>query len=230
MKKTTILQSPYGKHNFKTMNMKKYLLGITGIAIIMTAGYLGMKDYQNPVYQPKEYLDFMILSGLADGHAEYNHMLRADPKTGEIDLADVLKSREAIKAFFNQNAKNSVNSLQWQFIGPDFVGGRSRAILQDNQTVDSDIFYAGGVAGGVFVSYNRGQEWHAYNAGLSNLAIADLAQTSDGILFATTGPMHDNPAGYNTISGMAGGGVFRRDVDNNGNSLYDLGLVLNISQ
>ena len=89
--------------------------------------------------------------------------------------------------------------------------------LQDNQTVDSDIFYAGGVAGGVFVSYNRGQEWHAYNAGLSNLAIADLAQTSDGILFATTGPMHDNPAGYNTISGMAGGGVFRRDVDNNGN-------------
>ena len=199
------------------MNMKKYILGITGIAIFLTAGYFGLNEYQRPVYQPKDYVDFMVLSGLADGHAIYNHKLRANPATGEIDYAAVLKSREAVRNFFSQNAKNTVNSLQWQYAGPDFVGGRARAILQDNQSEDSDIFYAGGVAGGVFISYNRGQEWHEYNSDLSNLAIADLAQTSDGILFVTTGPMHDNPGGYNTISGMAGGGVFRRDVDVNGN-------------
>ena len=65
--------------------------------------------------------------------------------TGRVDLADVENARNQIRDLESSRTKSSVN-LSWQEMGPDDVGGRTRALMLDKDSVN--VIYAGGVAGG----------------------------------------------------------------------------------
>jgi hypothetical protein len=85
--------------------------------------------------------------------------------------------------------------LEWTFLGPGNIGGRTRPLLIDPH--DPDTLYAGAVSGGVWKSINAGVRWSTTTDALSNLAVCALAMS---------------PADSRTLFAGTGEGYFREDV------------------
>ena len=72
-------------------------------------------------------------------------------------------------------------------MGPDNVGGRTRAILIDKD--NSNLIYAGGVSGGLWKSNNAGLTWNII-PGTDQLefsGVVSTCQTSNGDIYFGTG-------------------------------------------
>lgn len=107
----------------------------------------------------------------------------------------------------NNSAKNQ--NLEWEELGPNNVGGRTRGILVDIN--NSNLIYAGSAGGGLWVSKNGAETWKPYpfNSDLPVLAIGSITQSSDGtIYFASGEPSHGSNLG---ISGgfVPSEGIFK---------------------
>ena len=74
------------------------------------------------------------------GAVEWLNNRRNNLITGTIDPRDILKAREQVKALRMLKNKSSLN-LQWDEMGPDNVGGRTRAILVDRD--NTNLIFAG---------------------------------------------------------------------------------------
>ena len=86
-------------------------------------------------------------------------------------------------------------SIVFESMGPDNIGGRTRAIQPDRS--DINRLWAGGVSGGLFVSSNKGNTWdrvESYFAAGGNPYISSMTQTPDNTLFVATG---SNNEGWN---------------------------------
>jgi len=89
---------------------------------------------------------------------------------------------------FKQNSKSAKRAvLQWEELGPNNVGGRTRGILVDK--TNSNLIYAGSAGGGLWISRNGAETWkpYAHNAELPVLAIGSIVQSSDGTVYFATG-------------------------------------------
>jgi len=144
---------------------------------------------------------------------EYIDILRNNQKTGAISAIDELKARQQVVR--NDQVYSSRNfSFDWMERGPNNAGGRTRAIIFDNQDETGQTLFAGGVLGGMFKSMNGGNSWSKINAENGNLRITCLAQTPDGTIFAGTGEGF-NVETYTVLgdwgytSGFMGQGLFR---------------------
>ncbi len=75
----------------------------------------------------------------------------------------------------------------WQSVGPGNVGGRTRAIVID--PTDTNVMYAGGVAGGVWTSTDAGQSWTPTDDFMQNLAVTSIVLDPDdpSVIYAGTG-------------------------------------------
>ena len=71
------------------------------------------------------------------------------------------------------NAGSQLDSVS--SLGPDDVGGRTRAIIVD--WADSTHYFAGSVAGGLWESKNEGATWKAVNDNQENLNITAITQS-----------------------------------------------------
>ncbi|MES2592933.1 MAG: T9SS type A sorting domain-containing protein [Bacteroidota bacterium] len=122
----------------------------------------------------------------AAGAAKWLFNIQKDPITGTIDPMDVIKVREEAYQMRADRASASLG-LEWSELGPDNVGGRTRAILID-RTNPSKMF-AGSVSGGLWVSHNGGGNWSSVPLfdQQPNLAIICLAQAANGDIYAGTG-------------------------------------------
>ena len=184
------------------MKVKKFTIGLVALGGIVFGTNL-MLSNQDQAYYPKN-TTLSSSAPLAKGMAEYYKMLRADVETGEIPVSEVLKIRKELEA--NYSAK--VANISWQEMGPDNVGGRTRALIVDNQ--NPNRYIAGAVSGGLWISENRGVSWKSYNNALDNMAIADLAQAPDGTIYFGTGPLFDGTGNSKGLgSEMIGEGVFK---------------------
>lgn len=79
-------------------------------------------------------------------------------------------------------------SIVFESMGPDNIGGRTRAIQPDRTNINR--VWAGGVSGGLFVSLNKGNQWErveSYFAAGANPFVSSMTQTPDGTLFVSTG-------------------------------------------
>jgi len=79
-------------------------------------------------------------------------------------------------------------SIVFESMGPDNIGGRTRAIQPDRTNINR--VWAGGVSGGLFVSLNQGNQWNrvdSYFAAGANPFVSSMTQTPDGTLFVSTG-------------------------------------------
>lgn len=192
------------------MNIKNFTIGTAALGLLL-GGFLVSNIFEkSTTYTPRE--EGSSAFGKFDASAEYLQSLRADLTTGKIDLNDYYEAMNSVKDIAKKNNKAAMN-MQWYSLGPDNVGGRSRAILVDKD--NPNILYAGGISGGLFISTNGGQGWAAvadHNLG-DNLAVSCIAQTSNGRVFFGTGSAFENAYG-NLSSGAIGGGLFEYDRTN----------------
>ena len=73
---------------------------------------------------------------------------KANKLTGKVDLLDVQKAREQVN--LHKAMRSSASVLEWEEMGPDNVGGRTRAVLIDKD--NPSRIYAGSVSGGLWIS------------------------------------------------------------------------------
>jgi photosystem II stability/assembly factor-like uncharacterized protein len=90
----------------------------------------------------------------------------------------------------------------WVELGPDNIGGRTRAIVID--PVDTDRIYAAGVGGGVWRSSDQGQSWLPTDDLMGNLAICSLAMDPTDRLTILAG----SGEGFFNGGAIRGDGIF----------------------
>jgi hypothetical protein len=187
------------------MNIKTIILGCVTVGIA-TGGVLfnKLQTTNEATYTPRT-----AQKQLHKGSAEYSayiHSLKANQITGEVDLAEYNKVKQEVLAISKQNNKAALNML-WENQGPDNVGGRMRAILVDNS--NSNLIYAGSVAGGLYISNDGGGTWNAVEEMSDNLAISCITQTTSGRIFFGTGSTFDESGGQIAYTpGFIGNGVY----------------------
>ena len=116
-----------------------------------------------------------------DYNTEYLTAMRTNVNTGKVEASDYLKAireSEAIKG------KTSTMGLNWEFIGPDNIGGRARSIVVDKD--DDQLLYCGAAAGGMYVSKNAGGTWEYKSGNWENIQVSTVVQDASGKLYAGT--------------------------------------------
>jgi len=188
------------------MNVKSIIIGALATGVVFSGGMFVKIASENSdsVYTPRQNSIEQEVRG-HDGHAAYLDLLRNNPLTGTIDPNDFYAARN--QALAKNKVSNKTQGLVWENMGPDNVGGRTRAVLVDVN--NSNIIYAGSVTGGLFVSYDKGGTWATVpgtNLG-ENLAVSCIAQRSDGRIFVGTGSSFEGVNGTGS-SGALGNGLY----------------------
>ena len=140
-------------------------------------------------------------------------LVRSNQFTGKISPADYLKVMQQVeeqKATRNGNAYD----LNWKLLGPNNIGGKTRAILFDNKDASGKTIFAGSTMGGLFKSVNGGAKWEKIAMNNGNMYVSTITQNGNGDIFVGTGDgfiMKDstvlNSWGYTT--GFIGQGIFK---------------------
>jgi len=190
------------------MNIKTIIVGSLAIALAVGGTFFNITSTSEAVYTPRT-----INGGLYGqaGYAEYMHFLKEDPATGKIDPALVEQARQEVLARSKSSSNKALLGLNWENMGPDNVGGRTRAVLVDRN--NPNIVYAGSIAGGLFVSTDGTQHWtqvagHQEKNG-ENLAVSCITQTANGRIFFGTGSRFETKTGnLGGTPGFIGNGVY----------------------
>lgn len=106
---------------------------------------------------------------------------------------------------YGQGSENT-----WISLGPDNVSGRSRALIFDRY--NSQVMYAGGVAGGLYVSVNDGKNWQPITSGDELSNVTAIAQDANGVIYVGTGEAFygtNNTGKLNSQNGLLGKGVYK---------------------
>lgn len=100
------------------------------------------------------------------------------------------------------------NRLQWSFLGPGNIGGRTRTLVIDSD--DPNVMYAGGVSGGVWKSANGGAGWDAIADDLVNLAVNSMVMDprDHDVLYVGTGEGYFREEVRGTGLPLRGNGIF----------------------
>ena len=154
-------------------------------------------------YQPRE--GVYVQQGI-HGALAYLHSLRANQVTGEIDPSWILDAQ----AQADRLSAGKTASLEWESMGPDNGGGRTRAIVVDRDS--SNVVYVGSVSGGLFKSRNGGATWRSMSDLTHNLAVVSICQASNGDLYYGTGEfpyIGYGGGGSSSTPAFIGGGIFK---------------------
>ena len=130
-----------------------------------------------------------------------------DPATGtlpeDIKRKELVFSREMAKK--SQALKKS-STLTWTQVGPDTLGGRTRALALD--VTDGNTIIAGAVSGGIWKSTDSGASWTQTLTSTQLLSVTSIAQDTrsgqENTWYAGTGE-------YTGNSASASGGTFYGD-------------------
>ncbi|MCH2214408.1 MAG: T9SS type A sorting domain-containing protein [Flavobacteriales bacterium] len=189
----------------------KNLLTLVGIAsVVGVVGYtLNLEVDEAPAYVPRSEFNQGVFG--AEGAVENYRRLKANIYTGKIESEDIINTQLALEKSKMQTAKN--DAVIWESMGPNNVGGRTRAILNLND--GPDVLMAGGVSGGLFRSNNAGISWELVESFDPYLVVSSIAQLGNGAIYVATGNSRE------AISGEEGSGFIGRGLfvsNNNGNS------------
>ncbi len=159
--------------------MKKKALLLGSLPAIAIAGglFLTQSNDSEGKYEPRLSSHLVSEKASIEGMSEYYHLLK-----GDFTKEDWERSR-ALAASINKDR----STFNWIDQGLDNIGGRTRAICPDRNSINH--VYAGSVSGGLFESVNRGSTWHKVESFSDNLAISSICQTIDGTFYVATG--HD---------------------------------------
>ena len=177
----------------KLTSTLRTLVAGTAVLALSAWGILNITSTDSKAYQPRAERP----AAQPDGALEIRKALLADAD-GNIDHLGLQRlRRDVVKAAAKQSREKS-NSLSWFELGPDNIGGRTRAIVP----VGNNTLYAGAVSGGLWKSTNRGDNWTQMLT-FPSLMVGSMAVAGDGTLYVGTGSLFDG------IGGGDGGSEFR---------------------
>ena len=147
---------------------------------------------------------------------EWLATVRNNQNTGLLDPRDVLNARKQANEVSYKSAAEG--DLDWIEMGPSNMGGRTRALIVDNQDESAKTLYAAGVNGGIFKTTNLGAVWERVNT--ANLNVSCMIQTSNGTIYVGTGEAFNNPdysglGEMGFVSGFVGQGIYKSDGNDN---------------
>ncbi len=191
------------------MHKRRFFIGLVIVAG-MTSLMVWLSNVDPPTKKATDEHPTQTSDQYEEGIAnaiDFYHMLRAHPATGQFSFEDVRQAHLEATAEGIQGG-----TLEWEAMGPDNVGGRTRAILIDKD--NPNILYAGAVSGGIWKSTNRGVSWQRAtmnpgNSTVGMLIIATLAQAPNGDLYAGTGEAAFTRYSPDKTSGFWGGGIWK---------------------
>jgi len=85
------------------------------------------------------------------------------------------------------STKSYMEDFEWQFLGPDNVGGFTNAVLYDNRDTSTTTIIAGAYTGGLYKSTNSGLTWSKINGTDNSLRVSCIDQAADGTIYVGTG-------------------------------------------
>ena len=133
-----------------------------------------------------------------EGAWEIQKMLRGDIETGEMNEAGLFELRQEVERFAaNQSVNGRSTEHYWNEMGPDNIGGRTRAIaavIPDDPSVEETVLYAGSVSGGLWKSYNGGNDWNQV-FGLDQMMIGSIGITKAGHVYVGSGSLFEGGGG-----------------------------------
>ena len=144
--------------------------------------------------------------------AEYHAMRRAGTDDPHREYA---KARAAMRRMSRYTTSSEAVDFhgrpldRWTPLGPGNIGGRTRALIID--PADPRIVYAAGVSGGVWKSYNGGEEWTAIGDEMTNIAVSALVL---------------DPNDHRTLYAGTGEGYYREEVRGTGLPLRGFGMYV----
>lgn len=156
---------------------------------------------EESAYTPRS--DYNKVAAGAEGAFEYYESIKANIYTGKIEKEDILKMQSALKKTKLSQAKNE--EVEWESMGPNNVGGRTRAILPLND--DPNSLLAGGVSGGIFKSTDAAISWSLVESFDPFLIVSSMAQLGNGAIYVATGNSRESSNGSGG-SGFIGRGLF----------------------
>ncbi len=143
--------------------------------------------------------------------------IRANQHTGKVDPLDEARERTQVKQKIAQKSSQLADDIEWEELGPNNVGGRTRALIIDKD--DDKILYAGGVTGGIFKSTNAGQDWRLLTSSIDAgcVFVSTMVQDENGDIYIGTGSDFEAiPAGAGAESGS---GIYKTT---DGGETYEL--------
>ncbi|MBT4398625.1 MAG: T9SS type A sorting domain-containing protein [Bacteroidetes bacterium] len=136
---------------------------------------------------------------------------RVNQYTGTINVADLVRAQAQVREL-NKKGMNSFG-MTWDELGPNNVGGRTRALLIDKD--DSNVLIAGSAGGGVWKTTTRGTSWTqsvTTNGELfENQVVSCITQAANGDIYFGTGEGFAQANGEpdNQYFGVAGQGIYK---------------------
>lgn len=195
------------------MKTKQLLLSFMAVAIFGGLSILLLNDVNDGnsvanTYKVRSGINANESDYSARGAAEWISERRVNPATGTITRKDLDLAKQSVEQS-EQNKNVSEDNMNWQFVGPDDVGGRTRAFLIDNR--DNTTLWSGGVAGGIWKSTTGGQSWVPVDqSDMGNIAISAMCQDNEGNIYVGTGEYFAGLSGINSTStGFTGSGIWK---------------------
>ncbi|NNC95566.1 MAG: T9SS type A sorting domain-containing protein [Chitinophagales bacterium] len=187
-----------------TLMFVPFVVGLTAMILFNSQTTDSVVEKQRTSYSKKS-KDKRIQEAI-----KYTSSFRINEHTGKVEVSDYYKAVQAADQLKNASNKSTgALALDWENMGPDNVGGRTRAILIDRS--NSKVIYAGGVGGGMWKSTDGGNNWTISSNGLENLNVASIAQATDGTIYIGMGEglAQAEFAGTEYHSGNPGNGMYK---------------------
>ena len=189
------------------MNMKrnKLILGGLGVVAIAAAALVSSSILEND--EGLRYSqDRGSLEALAsnNGFEEWLKETMIDVETGEVIESSKLNQ---IMQQHRASVQAKAISVEWLELGPDNIGGRTRAILPDH--TDINVVWAGGVSGGLYKSENRANNWSRVENFPGGQFISSMAQDADGNIYVATGSNDESWGGQGLFVSPDGGATWQ---------------------
>ncbi len=210
--------------------MKRYFYILPAVGLLLCGAAVfhitHSEGQEFQLEQSKKKKSFADRERLAKGAAEYRFGKIAD-ENGQFKQEYFQNAVREINARLAQSSPASRNqSLVWEELGPDNIGGRTRGILVDRRDPTGNTVWATGVAGGVWKSVDGGANWtYAFKVKSNSeefLSISCIEQIGDGTIYVGTGEGHaqvggagGSSGGTSLNSGSAGNGIYRLKPNEN---------------
>jgi PKD repeat protein len=169
------------------------------------------QKFDNSSQQIKSEIDHPKAQNILDAFL-YNFEITKDLELGYPPVERLIPAlehtRQLQEQYANAFSRGDLTAPRWRERGPNNIGGRTRAIIVDQNDPTGNTVFAGGVAGGLWKTTNMDDPnttWEKINDFLDNLSVGALAQdpTNPQIIYMGTGE------GFNNLDAVPGLGIFR---------------------